>query len=126
MKIPKTLPLLAFFAGIFVLATALREKPAAGKPRYFVITYTTGPAWDKNREAQDQPYFNEHSAFMKRLKADKKSRLGARYGDKGMVIIEATDEAEAKQILAGDASVTNGTFTAQVDEFLVFQPGCVE
>lgn len=110
-------------AGLLLFGSAShRAEPA----RYFIITYTTGPAWNKEKEPQDQPYFKEHSAFLKELKSAKKSHIGARYADKGIVIFSAKDEAEAKQILSGDASVTNGTFHAQLDELYLFQTGCVE
>lgn len=98
----------------------------ADAPRYFVITYETGPAWDQAKEPQDQAYFKEHSAFLKTLRTEKKSHIGGRYADKGMLIVSAADENEARRLLEGDASVSHGTFKAGVDELYLFQAGCLE
>lgn len=125
MKKYWSLLLLPVIALSYFLFSSSKEEHVDAK-KYFMVTYTTGPGWVDDKDAQDQAYFKEHSAFMHGLETSKKSRIGGRYGDKGMVIITAKDEAEAQQIFKGDSSLVHGTFKAQIDELYLFQSGCVE
>jgi len=93
--------------------------------QYFAITYTTGAKWDTTMAPNEQPYFKEHSMHLASLRKSGKIALGARFGDKGFIVLKVKDEAEAKAILAEDKSVKHGTFEALLERFYPFYEGCV-
>jgi hypothetical protein len=45
--------------------------------------------------AHEQSWFREHSANLRRLREDGSLVLGARYADKGLVVLSAVSEDEA-------------------------------
>ena len=55
----KTLFLTCIGCLFFVSAKAQETKPADS---LYIVTYTTGPAWDASKAPHEQPYFKEHSA----------------------------------------------------------------
>jgi hypothetical protein len=63
---------------------------------------------------------------VKRLRNEKKIPIGGRYGDKGMVIVEAKSEAEARALFASDVMVEKKTFTLELQEFRPFYKGSIE
>jgi hypothetical protein len=110
---------LALAAGV-----ALRAADApAPAPRLFAATFTVGPKWDAAKAPNEQPGFKEHSANLARLRAEGVLVVGARYSDKGLILVRATDEAAARANFAPDPTLTNGTFTLTVDEFRPFYNG---
>jgi uncharacterized protein YciI len=113
------------------LAESAREWPwvsqdtsaAANMP--FIAIYTLGPAWQSGKPAHEQAYFKEHSANLQKLRAEKKILLGARYSDKGMIILSATDEKEARARLESDPMVANKVFNLELYPFHPFYKGCL-
>lgn len=92
----------------------------------YIVTYTTGSLWDKAKAPQDQPYFKEHSATLARMRKEGVIKLGARYADKGIIVIHARTLAAAKELIHTDAAVTNQLFSADIQKFNLFYEGCVE
>ena len=81
-----------------VLCTCLSLAQSADRPpqqtaqakQYFIAIFSRGTAWEDAKPANEQIGFKEHSENLRRLRAEKRIAIGARYGDKGMVIVEAT------------------------------------
>lgn len=112
------LTLLTFAA--LALAPTARAQAAES---LFIVHFTTGPGWQASLPPPEQKFFREHSANLSRLRRDGRLLIGARYGDKGMIILRATDESAVQAELAQDPSLAAGTFVAQVDAFRPFMPG---
>jgi len=53
-------------------------------------------------------------------------KLGARYADKGMIVISALSYAVAKDLVLSEEGVANKLFLADVQKFNVFYYGCLE
>jgi uncharacterized protein YciI len=104
-------------------APAPTTTPASG-PLY-LVQFTTGPAWVADKPPHEQQHFASHSANLKRLRTEEKLVLGARYSDRGVVILRAASEAEARAALDADESVRAGVFQAEIFEFRPFYDGCV-
>lgn len=97
--------------------------PAA---RLFAVVFRIGPAWDKTLPPPQQKHFKDHSQNLARLRSEGRMKLGGRFGEWGLVLIEAQDEAEARAQVDRDASVAAGVFSAEVHAWSTFAPGCVE
>jgi len=91
--------------------------------KLFAAVYTTGPKWDAAKPPNDQPGFREHSSNLARLRAEGVIVVGARYSDKGFILVRAADADAARAHFASDPTLTNGTFTLAVDEFRPFYHG---
>jgi uncharacterized protein YciI len=100
------------------------EPPAADK--HFVVQFTVGPAWVEGKAPNEQAYFADHSANLKRLRAEGKLLLGGRYSDKGIIIVTGPSEEAVRAEIEKDPSVRNGTFVAAIHPFSAFYTGCVE
>ena len=92
----------------------------------YAVEIKTGPIWDKAKPANEQPYFREHSANLRKLRDQGSLVLGARYADKGLVVLQATSEQEARSMMDQDASIKNGVFAYEVYDFNVFYGGSVQ
>jgi uncharacterized protein len=70
----------------------------------FVLTRVNGPNYDDSRERRDQDAWTEHAAFMDRLLDDGFVIMGGPLEDGRQVlhIVEAADEQEVMDRLAGD------------------------
>ena len=99
---------------------------AAPAKQYFIAIFSTGPAWDEAKPANEQVGFKEHNENLRRLRSEKKISIGGRYGDKGMVIVEAPNESEAKSLFATDLMVEKKTFTLELNQFRPFYKGAIE
>lgn len=63
--------------------------PSTADLPLFAIEITIGPNWDASKRPQDQSYFREHSVNLKRLRDAGHLVIGARYADKGLVVLAA-------------------------------------
>jgi len=79
------------------------QEPAA--KQYFIAIFSRGPAWDESKPANEQIGFKEHGENLRRLRTEKRIPIGGRYGEKGMVIVEAKNEDEARSLFASDVMV---------------------
>jgi hypothetical protein len=92
----------------------------------YIVTYTTGSAWDASKQPNEQLWFKEHSANLSKLRKDGTIKAGARYADKGIIVVTAKSLATAKEIIFADVAVANKLFVAEVQKLNVFYEGCLE
>ena len=91
--------------------------------RTFVLSASAGPAWIPGKTSREQPFWDEHAAFMDRLFADGMVVMGVPYADmRGtMVILEASHEEQVYAVFKDDPFVTQGVLRIEsVREWLVF------
>jgi len=62
---------------------------------------------------------------LKKLRDGGVISMGARYADKGLLVVRAKDEAEARALLAADPSMQNETFKFALHEMRVVYAGQV-
>lgn len=106
-------------------AQAPAPQPAAQELPLFVVEIQTGPQWDGAKPAHEQRFFREHSANLKRLRDTGSLLMGARYADKGLVVLAAANEAEARAMMDADASMQAQVFRYELHAFNVFYGGAV-
>lgn len=112
-----------FFLSAILLAGMVSH---AQTDSLYMVTYTTGPAWDANKQPQEQPWFKEHSANLSKLRKDGIIKAGARYADKGIIVVAAKTIIAAKELIFADVAVTNKLFMADVQKLNIFYEGCLE
>lgn len=117
------LPGTILFSGPFS-QDASQKTPQA--KQYFIALFSRGPQWDQGKPANEQPGFKEHSENLRRLRAEKKIAIGARYGEVGMIIVEAGNEPDARSFFAPDSMVHKKTFTLELHPFRPFYKGSIE
>lgn len=96
---------------------------AAESPARFAVEIRIGDKWDATKPPQDQLYFRDHSANLKRLRDAGHLIMGARYSDVGLIIIAAASEAQVRSMMDEDPSFEAGVFRYEVHPFNVFYPG---
>ena len=107
-------------------------QPAAPAPQdpaakqYFIVIFSRGPAWEDAKPANEQVGFKEHSENLRRLRTEKRIPIGGRYGEKGMVIVEAKNEDEARSLFDSDVMVQKKTFALELHQFRPFYKGTIE
>ena len=106
-------------------AGSLPQETAQNK-QYFIAIFSRGTAWDDAKPANEQIGFKEHSENLRRLRSEKRISIGGRYGDKGMVIVEAKNEDDARTLFAADVMVSKKTFTLELHQFRPFYKGSIE
>jgi uncharacterized protein YciI len=98
---------------------------AAPAGALFAVEFTVGPGWDPAKPPGEQAHFAAHSANLRALRDAGRLVLGARYGDTGLVVLRAADEAEARTWVERDPAVEHGTFAFALNRFSPFYGGCV-
>ena len=117
-----------------LLAPAVRwDLAAASTPAYrqtpgapadgvvFAVEITTGPKWDNGRPAAEQAYFREHSANLRQLRERGALLVGARYAEKGFLVLAAPSLEAARAMLDQDPSFNAGVFGYEVHEMSVVE-----
>ena len=113
-------------ASFFVLTLALMYCPAPGltqtvtpqeaaaKGTYLVV-YRPGPAWLTGKSVMEQP-LKEHGKYMLSLYIKGSMKMAGPLTDNtgGAVLLEVSDEAEAKAIVANDPAVQSGIFVYEM------------
>lgn len=105
-------------------ASVTQAAEAASK--LFAVEIRIGPNWDSSISPNEQKYFSEHSANLKRLREAGYIVMGARYSDIGLIIFSASSAEEIKELMSQDPSITAGTFKYQVHLMNVFYSGLVQ
>ncbi len=72
----------------FCVATIAKAQ-VASPDSLFIVTYTAGSTWDPAKKPNEQPYFKEHSANLSSLRKSGSIKFGARYAEKGIIVIAA-------------------------------------
>ena len=111
---------------IFAAGVGVGVRAGAQAPKLFAVELTRGPAWDAAKPAHEQPGFSEHSANIRRLTDAQSLVIGARYGDKGLLVVAAADEAGARAHFSSDPMVAKNAFRADVYPFSTFKHGCTD
>lgn len=114
---------------LFLALLPARAEPPPSDPApaaLFAIEFTTGPGWDPAKPPDQQAHFAAHAANLRRLRERGVIRIGARYADKGLVVVAAESMAAARRLLDDDPSIAAGTFVFDVHPFMVFYPGSVD
>lgn len=89
----------------------------------FAVEIKVGPKWDQAKSPQEQAFFKEHSSNLRRMREAGVLVMGARYSDKGLVIVAAATAADAKAQMDQDPSIGAGTFVYEIHPFNVFYAG---
>lgn len=89
----------------------------------FVILSVAGPHRDRSKDSREQPFWDEHAAFIDRLVAARFIMLGGPLVDEGgaLLVVTARDEAEAREKLRDDPWYKRGILTlASVQRWQIF------
>lgn len=105
--------------------TAPAPPPSQAGLPLFAIEIRTGPTWDASKPPQEQIGFKEHSANLRRLRENGSLLLGARYSDKGLIVVAAPSIDEARGMMDADPAMSAGTFVFEVHPFSAFYPGTI-
>lgn len=130
-RIPVLLAIILVPAALLIAHSASQTPqapaPAAQRPAVFAVIYERGPAWDDAKGAFEQSSIPEHMQFL-RENAEKvvgaapfQQGIAPGSTDRivGMVIVAATNQEEAQQIIAGDPAVAANVMKATVRRWLV-------
>jgi uncharacterized protein YciI len=76
----------------------------------FVAISSAGPKRDQSKGTREQPFWNEHAAFIDQLVAEGFILMGGPLGDEGgsMLIVNADDENEVREKLRDDPWTKHG------------------
>jgi len=111
----------------FAAAQDAPERAPATVPqeRLYLVIFSLGPAWVAGKPPGEQPAFREHGQNLKRLRDANRIAMGARYADKGMIVLRGESEAAARSEVEADPGVRARTFTFELNELVPFYPGYV-
>ena len=89
-------------------------RETATKATYLVL-YRPGPAWLTGKSVMEQP-LKEHGKYMLSLYVKRLMKLAGPLTDNagGAVLLEVSNEAEAKAIVANDPAVKSGVFVYEM------------
>ena len=108
-------------------AVAQDASPDNGaEEKLFAVEIKVGPGWDNTKAPNDQAFFKEHSANLKRLREAGHIVMGARYSDIGLLVISAETKEAVATMMQQDPSMAAQTFVFAVHEMNVFYPGHVQ
>ncbi|MEY2689101.1 MAG: hypothetical protein RL375_3299 [Pseudomonadota bacterium] len=120
-------PLAAIVLSCTLLAGATAQVTGAASTTselpLFAVEIKVGPRWDHTRPPQEQLFFKEHSANLRRLRDLGLLVMGARYSDKGLVVVAAATMADVRAQMDEDPSMSAGTFVYEVHPLNVFYAG---
>lgn len=116
-----------FMIAAFVYFCCVQVAKAQGESpdSLYIVTYTVGPAWDPAKAPTDQQYFRDHSANLSSMRKSGTIKFGARYDEKGIIVISAKSFQDAKRLIKEDPAVHHSMFNADVQKLNVFYDGCV-
>ena len=100
------------FALMYRPAKNLAETPQEAAPKAtYLVVYRPGPTWLTGKSVMDQPLI-EHGKYMLSLYIKGSMKLAGPLTDNagGAVLLEVSDEEEAKAIVANDPAVKSGIF----------------
>lgn len=112
-------------AFLLLAGAAMAESPAS-RPSgtgLYLVEFTTGPAWQSGIAPNGQQGFAEHSANLRRLRESGTLLFGARYADKGVILLRLPNEAAVRSELEQDAALAARVFESAIHEFRPFYPG---
>ena len=92
----------------------------------FIVFYTPGSAWNFSKPPQEQLHFASHSKMLSSLRKEGKIKIGGRYSDKGLLLIQSPSFQEAKNIIYSDSAVITKLFAVELYPFSAFYKGCID
>ena len=107
-------------------SSAASTAPIAPPSNLYAVEIKTGPNWDSAKSANEQAHFREHSANLKKMRGQGNIVLGARYADKGLVVVQAVSADDVHAMMKQDPSIQAKTFVYELHEFNVFYGGAVQ
>ncbi len=107
----------------FMVAEA--RQPGVAEPSLFAMMYTTGPGWDTTLAPSAQRHFDTHSANLARMRREGAIIAGGRFGEWGLILVQAEDEAAARAMFEPDSSLTSGTFRGELHRWTTIYEGAV-
>ena len=122
----KRIALILLFTLPVIFICPAQENHSLYSIKQFIVLYTLGKNWDASKPAGEQAYFSEHSAHLAKLRKEKKIRIGARYGDTGMIVLRAGTEEEARGWVEADPAIQNKLFKVELFEMSPFYHGCID
>src|SRR6266567_5026437 len=95
--------------------TATDEKQQIKPKITFLVIYRPGPAWLPGKSVSEQP-LKEHGKYMLGLYIKGSMNLAGPLTDNagGAVLLDVSDEAEARTIVANDPAVRSGIFVYEL------------
>jgi hypothetical protein len=108
-----------------LVMAAIQVRGQALTDSLYIVTYTTGHSWDASKMPNEQRYFSEHSANLAALRKTGIIRMGARYADKGIIVIAVPSMKIAYELIHADQAVANQLLDADIQKFKVFYEGCI-
>jgi len=96
---------------------------AAPALRLFAVEIRTGPQWNSALPPNQQPWMREHSANLRKLREEGRLRVGARYGEVGLIVVEAATIDEARAWIDADPAMRAGVFRYEIHPLGVIFPG---
>jgi uncharacterized protein YciI len=111
---------------LIVIVASAGSLSAQSVDSLYIVTYTVGSLWDQNKNPQDQPYFADHSAHLSKLRKDGVIKMGGRYSDKGIIVIQVASMKVAEEAIKSDHAIENHLFDVNIDKLNVFYEGLVE
>src|SRR5947208_16129696 len=112
-----TLSLLVSLAPILCLAQNVTEtvKPQTATKATYLVIYRPGPAWLTGKSVMEQP-LKEHGKYMLSLYIKGSMKLAGPLTDNagGAVLLDVSDESEAKAIVTEDPAVKSGIFVYEM------------
>src|SRR5689334_21958599 len=118
--------LVLLFVFVIVILNTAHSQTALPSDSLYLVTYSLGKAWDINKKPNEQNYFKEHSTDLSSWRKSGIIKLGARYADKGMIIITAKSISAARDLITTDVAVTNQLFFVDIQKLSPFYGGCIE
>jgi uncharacterized protein YciI len=82
----------------------------------FVIFWAPGPAWVSGKTVREQPYWDQHAAFMDSLFENGMVLLGGPFADAtgSLVVVEAENEQEVADLFARDPFLVHDIFSLRL------------
>jgi predicted enzyme related to lactoylglutathione lyase len=99
--------------------------PLNASVEYYALIYTKGNCWDNQLPPGQQTYMKEHSKHLADLRSMGKIAIGARYSDKGFIVLKVNNEQEAEFIINQDLAIQHSMFNAEIHPLNVFYYGSI-
>jgi uncharacterized protein YciI len=125
--------LVGLFAALLPAAVPAQAVPPTADPSaaapapllLFAVEIKTGPGWDSAKPPQEQLHFRDHSLNLRRLREQGHLLMGARYADKGLLVLQAPSLAQAQAWMQQDPAIQARVFGFELHPLNVFYPGQV-
>lgn len=92
----------------------------------FIILWAPGPAWISGKTVREQPYWEQHAAFMDSLFERGMVVLGGPFADAtgSLVVVEAENEHEVTALFTRDPFLVHDIFALKsIKQWLLFLDG---